>query len=173
MLTIPQILPVKRMAIYGSTAMLVGFTSTLVMLRQFAPKDSSSGVAVVETINKKPTSVAANRLETKRTDNTPTVAVATLADQGALVVRSGSLPAQQYAPSSVVEPTNTAAVSSESAVATPTPVAADPATPTTEDSDGVVVRPDPVLPSTGDAPILQDAVTDVIDDVDINKVTLP
>lgn len=108
MLTIPQRLPIKQMAVYGSTAMLVGFTSTLVMLRQFVPKDSPTGVSVVETINKKPANAVTASLETKQSTDQSTASATQLPDQGGLVVRNSNLPAQQYSRVSTATPTYTA-----------------------------------------------------------------
>lgn len=52
MLTIHEGFPIKKMALYGSAAFIVGFTGTLTMLRQYAPKDESGNISVVHPSNK-------------------------------------------------------------------------------------------------------------------------
>lgn len=175
MLTIPQRLPVKRMAIYGSTAMLVGFTSTLVMLREFAPKDSPTGVAVVETINKKSSSSTASGLDAKKADGQSKASVTALPDQSELVVRNGNLPAQQYSRLSTAAPTYTAPAPSNAPAITP--IASAPAT-TASGSvpQQTTTQTSTQQPSSGGStttqPSLQETVTST-PSIDLNKVRLP
>lgn len=176
MLTISQTLPIKRMAIYGSTAMLVGFTSTLVMLRQFASKDSPSGVAVVETINKKSSSSDGATLDTKQTDSQSTTSVTALPGQDALVVRGAGLSSQAYSRVSTPLPTYTAPTTTDSVVATPTPDASAPVAANNGDGGSVVQQPiitqsSGLAPSPSETPTslnVQDANT-----IDVNKATQP
>lgn len=117
MLTIPQTLPIKQMAIYGSAALLIGFTGTLTMLRQFAPKDSATSVAVVETINKKPSANAANGVESNHSDASSTNLAPTLPDQGKLI-GSGNSTTRSH--SSTVSTPNAYSAPTTATVETPT-----------------------------------------------------
>jgi hypothetical protein len=171
MLTIPQRLPIKQMAVYGSTAMLVGFTSTLVMLRQFVPKDSPTGVSVVETINKKPASAVTASVETKQSSDKSTASVTTLPNQGELVVRNGNLPTQQYSRVSTATPTYTAPVSST------TPANASPAVTVggTMPQQETTNQPSGSQPASND-PTMQSGLQETISNtniIDINTVRLP
>jgi hypothetical protein len=169
MLTIPLQLPVKRMAMYGSTAMLVGFTGTLAMLRQFAPKsDTSSGVSVVETINRKPSQDNKTRLDVKQSEGQSTASVTPLPEQESLTVRGGSLPTQQYPRIFAATPTyNTPA--SGAAVANPT--ASSPAGVVT---DGVsphpAITPSPQPASESPVVTMPPAPHDAIPNIDLNNV---
>lgn len=174
MLTIPQALPIKRMAAYGSTAMLVGFTSTLVMLRQFAPKDDSpSGVSVVETINKKPSSPTGG-LETKQADDKSTASVTSLPDQGELVVRNGSLPAQRYSRVSTATPTYDAPATNTSTAPASAPVASAPvvSSSTSQPTATQTSDPQPTSSETTTQSGLQETITNT-NIIDINNVSLP
>lgn len=178
MLTIPQRLPIKRMAMYGSTALLVGFTSTFALLREFAPKDSPSGVSVVETINKKPSTDSNGELDAKPAESQSTASVTTLPDQGALNVRNGSLPTQQYPRVSSTAPTYTAPASTNTSTApAPAPVAS------TSVAGGsgsapqqTTTQPSAQQPSSGSSttaqPTLQETISGTLT-LDLNNVRLP
>jgi hypothetical protein len=168
MLTIPLRLPVKRMAMYGSTAMLIGFTGTLLMLREFAPKDFPTGVAVVETINKKPATSNTAVLDIKKADSQSDVSVGALPDQGQLVVQGRNVPLQQYSQASTPIPIYTAPntptatapapVASASQTATTGSGAPQPAGNTTATQPAAAEEPIILVPVTSG---LQDTVSDV------------
>ncbi|MDB5167787.1 MAG: hypothetical protein JWO55_45 [Candidatus Saccharibacteria bacterium] len=152
MLTIPLRLPVKRMAMYGSTAMLIGFTGTLTMLRQFATKDNtSSGVSVVETINRKPSQGNKAGLGVQQSESQPTASVTPLPEQSLLTVRSGNLPPQQYPRIFNATPTYNAAASgtaaANSVVSSSVGAITDDASP----------QPSLETPAVTTPPVLQDA----------------
>ncbi|MDB5187158.1 MAG: hypothetical protein JWM07_630 [Candidatus Saccharibacteria bacterium] len=154
MLTIPQTLPIKRMTLYGSTAMLVGFTSTFAMLREFAPKDSPSGGSIVQTINKKPTKTTANGVEAKQGDDKSAPSAAALPDQGGLVVRSGNPSTQQTPRVSTTSPTYIAPIASSSApvqtstTSAPAPVVTSGGGGNTSTSPTTTTQPAPTQPSS-------------------------
>jgi hypothetical protein len=171
MLTIPQQLPIKRMALYGSVAMLVGFVSTLGVLRQFVPRDSPSGLAVVETINKKPTKTTANGIEKKQADGQAASTVV-LPDQGNIVIGSGSLAAQQYPRVSTATPTSIAPAATSSApiAVESAPVAESTATPPTTLTPSQ--PPASLTETVTTQPSLQGTIADT-NIIDINNVRLP
>lgn len=166
MLTMPQQLPVKRMALYGSAAMLVGFVSTLGVLQQFTSKDSPSGLAVVETINKKPMKTTANGIETKQADN-QAVSTPALPDQADVVISNGRSSAQQYpwspSASSIVSPS------------TPTHLETAPVVPSSTTTQPSTVNDLPAstpMESSNTLPNLQNTIMD-INVVDAPSVQLP
>lgn len=175
MLTIPQKFPIKRMAIYGSTAIVVGFTGTLLMLRQFAPKDSPSGVAIVEMINKKPSTSNGATIVTKQADGQSIASVTALPDQGPLVVRNGSLSSQPYTRVSTTEPTYVAPSTPDSIATAPAPTATTGGSGSVAPQQPTATQPSsPTLSLDGTTTVsnLRNTVTDT-NVIDINKVSLP
>lgn len=173
MLIIPQRLPIKRMAVYGSTALLVGFTSTFALLREFAPKDSPSGVSVVETINKKPSNDSNGGLDAKPAESQSTASVTALPDQGELVVRNGSLPAQQYSRVSSTAPTYAAPASSDVPVA---PASAPVASASAIGGSGSAPQQTATQPSSDGSTTTQSTLQETISNIvtiDLNKVRIP
>jgi hypothetical protein len=169
MLTIPLRLPVKRMAMYGSTAMLVGFTGTLAMLRQFAPKDDiSSGVSVVETINRKPSLNNKAGLDVKQSEGQSTASVTPLPEQESLTVRSGSLPSQQYP--RIFTATPTYSMPASGAVAA-SPVASSPAGIVTDSAaPQPATTPSPQPSSESPVVTTPPPLHDAIPNIDLNNV---
>lgn len=172
MLTIPQRLSLKQMAVYGSTAMIVGFTGILLMLREFAPKDFPTGVAVIKTINKKPATSNSAALAVKASKDASGEVANTIPDQAKLVARGGNLPMQPSSRVSTAAPTYRAPVASTAPTES---VASTPATTT----GGSVTQPasDASTPAStsGDVlatPNLQETITNT-NVIDINKVILP
>ncbi len=167
MLTIHEGFPIKKMALYGSTAFIVGFAGTLTMLREYAPKTDSGNISVVHPSNSQEAKTNVSNQVPKGTDSskdqTTADAAAPLA-QSTPVASGGVLSTRQASPVSIT-PSTTAPASSGAVSVTPTPTASEPTVSSSPQpgSGGTTTQPEPTDTTGIIPPIsgLQDTVTDV------------
>ena len=165
MLSIHEGFPIKKMALYGSAAFIVGFTGTLTMLREYVPQNESADTTVVHPSNKDQARSNVSNQVPKGTaesttldpaaplaESTPAAASQTLttrqatpapmAASGGTTAVSGTMPVAQSAPSS----TATAPAASTS----PQPAASSAPSTTIIQQPAPTVTPQPTSP----APVL-------------------
>lgn len=135
MLAIPMRFPVKRMAIYGSSALLIGFVTTAALLREFAPKDRFTGVSYVQPVIRDTSTAESGQAdESAAADHSEATS---LPDQGSIVMQGGVSMPQRY---SVVTPTATSPVASTGSFTAPTAIPAE-ATSSANPNPPVVSQP--------------------------------
>lgn len=129
MLTLPVRLPVKRMAIYGSSALLVGFASTLVLLREFVPKDGSEGLSYVQPVIPATSTTETQGAATSDVSDKSAASATPLPGQSQLVIQGGALTAPRYAQISPVTSSTApqANLSADTSSHTPVPSDSSPA----------------------------------------------
>jgi hypothetical protein len=127
MLTIHEGFPMKKMAMFGTAAFIIGFTGTLMMLREYIPKDESGNISVVHPSNKQEAKTSVSNQVPKKTDaskqDTTSDAVAPLA-QSTPVASGGTLSTRQATPTPLTPTSGTTAGGGAMTVApapTPTP----------------------------------------------------
>jgi ABC-type phosphate transport system substrate-binding protein len=177
MLTIHEGFPIKKMALYGSTAFIVGFAGTITMLREYAPRDDAGNISVVHPSNKQDTkSNVSNQIPKtdEKNDNKTPDPVAPLA-ASTPVAGSGTLSTRQASPMAIgsstpggmtsgtmsVAPTTSQAAPLVNNSSQPTGSTTTTTQPGSSDSTPLIINP---LPST---PLLQNTVEGVTDSTKI------
>lgn len=98
MLSIQPKLPIKRMALYGSLAVLVGFTGTYAVLNELVPNDDPDLAGNTRT-DVENASVS-NQVPKDSKKSTDTAKAGQELDENGIVVRSNEVPSQQTLPTS-------------------------------------------------------------------------
>jgi hypothetical protein len=156
MLTIREKLPVKRLVLYGSTAILVGFAGTYTVLRELFPYDQRDNLADVSSRARQTASGNVIKPATDTADKDATDASTdALQDSGMVVSESPSAAQQQ--PAKAAAP---AAPSSNSGPITATP--STPPAPTVVEPADTTPMPQPeVQPALTPPPVVEPPVSPV------------
>lgn len=172
MLTIHEGFPIKKMALYGSAAFIVGFTGTLTMLRQYAPKDESGNISVVHPSNKQEAkSNVSNQVpKTEKTEGDKTLDPAAPLVSSTPVTGNTTVPTRQASPIPITYSngaTGGSAMTVAPAASAPAPMVSSSPQPTSSGGSTAATTTTQPAPSSGStgplitAPHLQQTVNDL------------
>lgn len=151
MLRIHDGFPIKKMALYGSAAFIVGFTGTLTMLREYVPQNESADTSVVHPTNKDQTKSKVSNQVPKGTAESTTLDPAAPLASGTSAAASETLTTRQATPAPIAASSGPTATSG-SAVPVTQP------TPTTATTPAVSTSPQPAATPTPTPTIIQQPV---------------
>lgn len=167
MLTIREKLPIKKMALYGSTAILVGFAGTYTLLREVFPYASRDNLADITREGKQTASGSVIKPVAEISDGKTTDAPKDALKESGMAVsepsRATQQPPNEQAP--VIPPSNNDPVTA-APIVTPVPTIVEPADTTPQPAPQPLLNPLPAAeaPTKLVAPLLEnttDSVTNV------------
>ncbi|MET0979660.1 MAG: hypothetical protein ABWX90_00195 [Candidatus Saccharimonadales bacterium] len=166
MLTIRDKLPVKKLVLYGSTAILVGFAGTYTVLREIFPYDRRDNLADANLERKQAASGSAIKPAAETSDNKSTDTSEDALKESGMLVSEAPNATQQPSKNQplVTPPTNSGSITTapSASVPQPTPVVTTPA-PQPEPQPDPILVVDPLVPPV--VPLIENKTEIIIDGV--------
>ena len=150
MLMIERQLPIKKMALYGSMAVLIGFTGTYAILNELFPTDDPNLAGSSLNTQEASRASVSNQIPTKEEESkSDKDSAAPLSDNG-LVIRESAVPQQQTLRTAPASPQPAPATAS-APISSPSMTVA-PAAPSTSGGTVAPSNPTPVITQPAPAP---------------------